>query len=451
MNKSYQYLLKLIKPSDTIVVGVSAGPDSMCLLHILLEIKKRKNINIIVAHINHNVREASFEEEAYLKDYCSQYNIPIEVLKLEKISTNFEAVARKKRYEFYQQIVNKYHARYLMTAHHGDDLIETILMRELRGSNLKGYAGFKKYTEYPNYALVRPLIYCTKKELEQYLEQNNIKYYIDATNLEDNHLRNRIRHHILPLLKAENPQVHEKFLEFSEELTVADNILQKYTNDILRRVYNNNRLNIKELQKENKVIQKRVIESILEKIYDGRLELITKKHVEGIMNLLNGTKANATLNLPANIVIQKEYSVISFIKNKKANKNYPKLTENEVVKLETVNNYNNQIIKIVADSTNKSNNVIRLNSQELNLPLYIRVRKPGDKMQVKHMTGSKKIKDIFIDEKMPLQKRNARLIVVDAKNEIVWLPGVKKSKFDKEINEKYDIILMFEKEGDKYE
>ena len=110
--------------------------------------------------------------------------------------------------------------------------------------------------------------------------------------------------------------------------------------------------------------------------------------------------------------------------------------------------FNNQIIKIVGSSSDTSNFTTRLNSSELSLPLYIRTRTAGDKMTIKNMTGTKKIKDIFIDSKVPILKRNSWLLVCDSDDNVIWLPGLKKSKFDKEINEKYDIILMFVKEGE---
>ena len=127
---------------ENIVVGCSAGPDSMALLHYLIHNTKNK---IICCHINHNVRKESKEEEKYLKNYCQKQNIPFEVYKIEKYGeNNFENEARIKRYNFYEQTLKKYNSHYLFLAHHGDDLIETIIMKINRGSNLEGYAGIKE-------------------------------------------------------------------------------------------------------------------------------------------------------------------------------------------------------------------------------------------------------------------------------------------------------------------
>ena len=144
---------------DRIVIGCSSGPDSMALFDMLLKVREKYNLELICAHVNHNLREQSIEEYNYVKQFCNQNNIEFEYLSIEKYhNDNFHNDSRTIRYNFFEQIVKKYCAKYLMTAHHGDDLIETILMRITRGSNLNGYSGFKLETKLENYSLIRPLI-----------------------------------------------------------------------------------------------------------------------------------------------------------------------------------------------------------------------------------------------------------------------------------------------------
>lgn len=444
LEKSYLYLKKLLKENDTIVIGVSTGPDSMCLLSLLEKIKKETKINIIVAHINHHVRKESEIEEKYIKEYCHNHNLICEVAHLKPVKNNFEAEAHRFRYTFFKKLITKYNANYLMTAHHGDDLVETVIMREIRGSSLKGYAGIAMSTLHENYILVRPLLFYTKDNILEYAKENNIKYFIDNTNFLDNHLRNRIRKDILPLLKKENPNVHLKYLQYSEELLASDKVLQNLTNEIIKKVYNNNRLIIPAFLNQNQVIQERIIKFILKDLYQDNIDIITNTQVQNIIALINRTKPNETLLLPNNFIAEKKYNELIF--SKKTTKQVQIDTKKH--KLKDVNNYNNQVIKIVGSSSDTSNFTTRLNSSELSLPLYIRTRIIGDKMTIKNMTGTKKIKDIFIDSKIPLPKRNSWLLVCDSNDNVIWLPGLKKSKFDKEINEKYDIILMFVKEGE---
>ena len=148
------------KDNDKVVVGLSGGPDSMCLLDILLSLNKK--IEIICAHINHNIRKESTEEEKFVKDYCSKRKVIYETTTFDKKSPNkdyTEQELREKRYIFFEKIIKKHHAKYLFTAHHGDDLIETILLRIVRGSTLKGYSGFDKCTDNGSYKVVRPLVF----------------------------------------------------------------------------------------------------------------------------------------------------------------------------------------------------------------------------------------------------------------------------------------------------
>ena len=148
MNETICYLKSILKENDTIVIGLSGGPDSMCLLDILKKLPIK--LNIICAHINHNIREESKEECIFVKEYCKKNNLIFETITFDKKSNeeNYnEQELREKRYKYFEELIKKYNAKYLMTAHHGDDLIETILMRLTRGSNLKGYSGFQVETQ----------------------------------------------------------------------------------------------------------------------------------------------------------------------------------------------------------------------------------------------------------------------------------------------------------------
>ena len=159
MESVYNFLLNDIKLSslDTIVVGVSGGPDSMALLHVLRDIRKQTQIRIVCAHVNHKQRKESDEEEEYVRNYCKDYDIIFESIQIKNWGDdNFENEARSVRYRFFEELIENYGATYLMTAHHADDLMETILMRIVRGSTLKGYSGFNKIVDKGYYKIVRP-------------------------------------------------------------------------------------------------------------------------------------------------------------------------------------------------------------------------------------------------------------------------------------------------------
>jgi len=440
MNNVYDYLNKEINllDKDTIVIGCSGGPDSMALLHVLQEIRKTKKLQLICAHVNHNVRSESKDEEEFLKKYCNDNNILFESMTIENYGDdNFHNEARKIRYHFFDDVVNKYQAKYLMTAHHGDDLIETILMRVVRGSTLKGYAGFEKQIKKDNYILVRPLVFVTKQELEKYDFDNNIPYVIDKSNFKGKYTRNRYRKEILPFLKQEDRFVHEKFLKFSDTLIEYNDYIDKVLSKLIKKVYSDEKLYSDIFLEQEDLIQRKIIYYIMESLYHDDLYQINKLHVDAIIHLIKSKKPNGFINLPGNIKVVKEYNKVIFIKE------IENIVDYEIEISERVDLPKNHYIKVVQEDEKNDNSVCRLLSSEIELPLYVRTRRLGDKMQLKKINGKKKIKDIFIDSKIPLQLRDTWPIVVDSKGAVLWIPGIKKSKFSKQKTEKYDIILKY--------
>ena len=440
MKKVYDYLQNEIKLSnkDIIVVGCSGGPDSMALMYILQEIRKSKDLLLICAHVNHNVRSESKQEEEFLKKYCLTNNIVFESMTIQNYGEdNFHNEARKIRYQFFTDILNKYNAKYLMTAHHGDDLIETILMRIVRGSTLKGYAGFEKCIKKENYILVRPLIFLTKEEIEKFDIKNNIPYVIDKSNFKGKYTRNRYRKEVLPFLRQEDPLVHEKFLKFSDTLVEYSNYIDKVLSKVIKKAYNDNALNLEVFLQEDELIQKKIIYYIMENIYNDDLHQINSVHVNSIIKLIKSKRPNGTINLPGKIKIIKEYNKLKFITEIEHIVDY-EIEISEMVDLPG----GHHIMKVDSEDKN-DNNVCRILFEEIELPLYVRTRRLGDAMILKKINGKKKIKDIFIDSKVPLHQRDSWPIVVDSKGNIIWIPGIKKSKFSKQKTEKYDIILKY--------
>lgn len=438
MEETIVYLKNLLKDNDTVVIGLSGGPDSMCLLNILLSLNKK--INIICAHINHNIREESKEELDFVVDYCKQKQVTIETTTFAKKSSlaNYsEQELREKRYQFFEEIINKHNADYLFTAHHGDDLIETILMRLTRGSNLKGYSGFQTETQKENYKVIKPLIYATKDDIDEYNNQNNIPSVIDNTNFKDIYTRNRYRHNILPFLKNENPNIHLKYLKFSKELNKYYEFVNTLINKELSKRYKDNILDITNYNELEPLFQTKLIENVLDSIYIDNLYLITDRHVELILGIINNPRPNLEINLPADVRVVKSYNQLIITKNNK------KISDYNILLKEITAIPNGREIRIINNTTEKSNYYLKLNSKEITLPLYVRNRKTGDKMIIKNMNNAKKIKDIFIDEKIPKEERDTYPIVVDNNDNILWIPGIKKSKFDKSNDENYDIILWY--------
>ena len=438
MKSAYNYLKKEISENATIIAAISGGADSMALLHLLLTLKETKAINIICAHVNHNIRKESATEAKMVEKYCKKNKIIFESMTIEEYQgNNFENEARTKRYVFFEQLVHKYNATYLMTAHHADDLIETILMRIVRGSTLKGYAGFEKETKKNNYKILRPLINVTKDEILKYIEEFDVDYANDESNMSDDFTRNRYRKYVLPFLKKEDANVHEKFFKFSELLIESNRYIEEQSKKEIKKVFKDNVIYKEKFKKNDEVIQDRIINYIMQEKYKNDLTLITDVNKKVLVDLINSEKPNTYVYLPNDLKAIKAYDEITFEGELKKEERY-KIKFNDCVKLP-----NGKKIEMISDNDEKSNFICRLNSKEITMPLYVRSKQDGDVMEVKGLSGRKKIKDIFINEKISIKERERWPVLIDDNDNILWLPGLKKSKYDKSKKENYDIIIKY--------
>ena len=438
MKKVLEKLLKTLEKGDTVVLGCSGGPDSMALFDLLLKVKKEKDIKIICAHVNHKQRKESDDEEIWLENLCKTRKIIFEKMSITNYGDdNFHNEARNIRYNFFEELVKKYNAQYLVTAHHGDDLVETVLMRIVRGSTLRGYAGFGSCVKKENYTILRPLITVTKSEIESYCKKHKINYATDKSNYSDKYTRNRYRRVVLPFLKKEDKNVHLKFLKYSRMLEAYSDYLDEIESAAMKRVYQDKKIDILKFKEVDNVVQSGIINKILEDYYEDDLILISDIHTDLIKDLIHSKKANSVIYLPNEVKVIKSYDSVSFERETEQIDSY------EIELLDYANLPNGKNIKMIDESDSNSNFYCRLKKEDIVLPLEVRTRKSGDRMQVKGLNGTKKIKDIFIDAKIPMRQRDLWPVVADATGKIVWLPGLKKSKFDVPKGKKCDIILKY--------
>ena len=434
MRDVIDYLNSVLKHGDKVVVGVSGGPDSIFLLDMLVK-SDIDNNNIIVGHVNHNVREESIKEEEFVRDICFNYGVVFESIMLPKeYSGNFEKWARDRRYEFFEQLIDKYSAEYLMTAHHGDDLMETILMKIVRGSSVKGYSGILKKEIRNNYTIIRPLLDITKDDISDYLDKNGIKYVIDRSNYSLDYTRNRFRHNILKYLKNEDKNVHLKFRKFSDKIISVSNFFDRYVENIIDEVIVDKKIIIDKFKGYERVVQEEIVYKFLFNYYENDICLINDKHINMIIDMINNDRPNMSINLP-NFKIVKEYNYL-YISNLECSDYKEEILNDRVL-------WNDRVIELVDNSHLSNNNVIYLNSDDIKLPLKVRTKIDGDRIRIKNMQQYKKVKDIFINEKISRSERDRWPIVVDSDNEIVWIPGLKKSYLDSQKSEKYDIIVEY--------
>ena len=405
MKDVYKFLDSLhIKKEDIITVAVSYGPDSMFLLDLLKN--KYKENKIICCHVHHNHREESNLEKDALEKYCMKNNIIFEFMKIDKYKNNkfTEEEAREKRYEFFDKVLKKYNSKYLFTAHHGDDLIETILMKISRGSSLKGYSGINLISKRDSYSIIRPLLYLTKDDINKACIKENIPFAVDNSNTSDEYKRNRYRKYVLPKLKDENKLIHRKFVDFSVELKKYDDYVSKMVLKIYPNVVKNDKINISLLLK-----------------------------------MLKSKRPNSILSMPNNKKLIKDYNKIYFADDIIYN-NWCFIFDKE---LHLPNGY---VIKQIDKLGDTTNFYAAFNSSEISLPIIVRTKSDGDRISVLNLSGFKKLKDIYIDEKLSMKQRHNQPVVTDSNDKIIWLPGLKKSKYDRSKRGNYDIILEYYKE-----
>ena len=437
MEEAYSFLVNDIGISDSVIVACSGGPDSMALLSLVVRIKNEIGLNVIVAHVNHNVRVESESEKDFVFSFCRANDLIFEYMKIDNYSgDNFENEARVKRYSFFDRLVKKYKCCYVLTAHHGDDLMETILMRIVRGSSLKGYSGFSRVSSRGNYMILRPLIHMTKEEILDYDKVNGIDYVVDKTNFLDIHTRNRYRKYVLPDLKSEDINVHDKFLKFSDTLILYNNFIEKYVDSIIASVYVDGVLVISRLMEFDRLIINRIIGRMFEDFYLDSIYLVSDKHIDLVYSLFVSSRPNSFVYLPHGVRGVRSYDEFKLIFSDSFVPYDIEIDGDVIIP-------NGKSIQMVKKTSVNDNNVIRLNSADIVLPLRVRSRTCGDRIFVKGMNGSRKVKDIFIDCKIPLIYRDIWPIVVDGNDNIVWIPGLKKSHFDRKVDENCDIILRY--------
>ena len=284
---------ELIKSGDKVVVAVSGGPDSMCLLDTLNKLKDELNFSICVAHVNHGIRIESDDEKVYVESYCNANNIPFHYLKVDvpKLSKenkmSEETYGRKVRYDFFEKVRKEDNANCIAVAHNLNDNVETVLLNELRGCGLKGLTGMDFKFGY----IIRPLLTVEKKDIILYNNKLELNPCIDKTNEEEIYLRNKIRLSLIPYLQELNPNFIENISRMRLILKEDNDFIEQYVDKVFEFtiVEENDKkitFNYKELLNEHESIKKRVIRKIIEKKISN-LDGIESIHVLDILKLLN--------------------------------------------------------------------------------------------------------------------------------------------------------------------
>lgn len=429
---------KLIKKGDGIVVGLSGGPDSVCLLYLLISIREKIGINIAAAHLNHMLRgKAADEDEEFAKRLCEKLNIEffskkVDINKYSKEhSLSSEAAGRKVRYEFFNDVMKKLNYNKIATAHNANDQAETVLMRMMRGAGLEGLCGIPVNRENK---YIRPILFLKREEIENYCKEKGVKPRIDATNLERIYSRNKVRLDILPYMKENfNQDVIEAINRMSILLQEDNKFIDKEVNKIFNdkcKIFNKSVTINKEVFLLEEAVIKRVIRKSIEYVSGNKYD-VELKHIEDVEKIQkHGT--GKRINLPNNLIAINVYGdiKIKYEQEVNSNNNVRIITKSELMDNVIVFNDFRMEFKVIDNNENinynKNSFIKYFNFDKINKGITIRYRKNGDRIIPIGLNGSKKVKDIFIDMKIPKEDRDS-IPILEFDNNISWIVGIKQS------------------------
>ena len=442
----------LITEGDTIVIGVSGGPDSMALLYTLIETKEFINFNIIIVHINHGVRgEEALKDELFVKEKAEELNIPyysktidmVGYAKDNKISE--EEAGRKLRYGFFRQILSKKGKGKIAVAHNKDDQAETLLMRIFRGTGIDGLKGM----DFLQKDIIRPILNISREDIEKYIEENEIETVLDKTNLMPIYTRNQIRLELIPYIEKNfNPNLIDTMWRLSETSTLDSNFLERYSEDKYNNMLKSKDktyivLDVDMFNKEDESIKNRIVRMSIEKIL-GDLQGFSREHINSLVKLFELGETGKEIHLPRNIIGKVDYKELQIYIEKFKSKNIYSyklnLGYNEIIDIGY--ELDLEVLPIEDVNLKKGKKDTRyFDYDKIEGELYIRNRRAGDRLVPFGMKGRKKLKDYFIDEKISRDLRDEIPLIIDEKN-IIWVIGYRTSNLYKIDNKTKKVLAI---------
>ncbi len=409
---------KLVKRGDVVGVGVSGGVDSMCLLHYLNSVKEQLDIEVVGIHINHGIREESFDEAKFVLEKCKEMGVRVykftidsnKIAKEKKLS--LETAAREGRYGVFDALVKKDIVDKIALAHHMSDQAETILMHLFRGAGVKGAKGMEPIRDG---IYIRPMLNVSKKEILEYASMNNIEYVEDNSNNDNTYNRNYMRNVVMKDILKRWPNAIEAINSFSRTVCEDDD-------------YIDSNLDLNSLIVDNKVVQLpcsvfKLHSAIYSRLVFKAFSLINVKkdieckHIEMIKDLALNLENGKKIKLPLDVTVRKEYGFLTF-ENVYVEK--PTLKKPNKCFSFDVENFGTVTIKRV--KTDNLTDGLYFDYRKVPKDAYWRFREDGDVFE-KFGGGTKKLKSIFIDKKIPVRKRDY-IPVLASGNEVYVIAGV---------------------------
>jgi tRNA(Ile)-lysidine synthase len=423
---------KLLKPGSTVVVALSGGADSCALLDLLATMPNFP-LHLIAAHLNHCLRGSDSDtDEAFCRSAAKRYNIPFETRRTDVASyaaenrLSLEEAGRQVRIAFFDELIERFGADALALGHHRDDQAETLLMRLIRGAGGTGLAGMS-FSSRDRY--IRPLLGITRCEIESHLNERTLSWREDASNRDMHFLRNRIRHNLLPQLELYNPGIKKRLavtagiLKDDEDL--LNTLAQQEYNRLAYRKKSSASFGVSALKNLHPALRSRIIRIAISE-YSGSLRNFSSGHIADIVSLLADGPPNRSIKLPGSVECHREYSRISICSTAVTDEtphdihidgpgNY-RLWDGMLLEISTACH------PVNINETGSDTGYFDLNKAPF--PWLVRTFLPGDRMNPLGMTGSKKVKCIYIDEKIAPGRRR-RIPLILSQGAVTWVCGVR--------------------------
>jgi len=432
---------KMINCGELVVAGVSGGPDSLAMLHILKGLQADLNFKLQVAHVDHSFRGKEAEDEAaWVKMIAEKWELPCTVAKIDvpqiarEKGLSFEEAGHYVRKEFFLKLAKDRGAKKIALGHQADDQAETLMMHFLVGTGLGGLQGITPL----NFPFVRPLIFVKREDIEKYCQDNHLEPRRDSSNEENIYLRNKVRNQVLPWLRENiNPNLtntlNRTALIMQEEEDFIQKEMEKLAAKIVLVEKAKTSLYLKEWNRIHICLARRLVRFAYKTLCDK--QGISFSHVEKIRHLAEGGQVGKILQLPGGILVEKGYKEVVFYHKGSAINEIARLRKGikkQAIKIpgttfipETGQSIFAQIIEEVVEEKKE---IQILLPWEKELPkIYVRSRMSGDRFSPLGMKGTKKLKDLMLEKRIPQKERDHTLLIT-TEDEVIWIPGVAVSK-----------------------
>lgn len=419
---------QMFDPGDKVIVAVSGGADSVCLLDILERLNAELHLQLVVAHLDHGLRPHEDETETrFVRDLAARKGMAFETAKallLEKPEqASLEERARAARYAFLEEVQAKHKARKIAMGHTLNDQAETVLMRLLRGSGAKGLAGIPPRRG----SIVRPLIEVEEPEIRAYLEQQGQEFMTDSSNLETLYLRNKIRLNLLPQLLEYQPRLVRRLGKLAELLQEENAFLEEQAADWIRARISSAAdqsaiLPLSPFLAAPAILQKHMVRLMIMRVQKN-LRRIDLGHIEAIIRLAQGRTRGTRLHLPNGLLVKRSYEKLHFLNRPEPEPALfsfwiPGPGRFEFKQIDRVFNLSEH--DTADQKPDETTQTAWLDADKITYPLLIRNFRPGDRFMPLGMSSEKKLKNFFIDLKIPRELRRTTPIILSGRD-IIWI------------------------------